>query len=58
MHARGLEPDVITYNVTISAYEKGQQPERAIELLAEMLAHGLKSIEITYDAAISTCVKG
>ena len=30
-----LEPNVITYSVTIGACDKGQQPERVLDLLAE-----------------------
>ena len=38
--------------------EKGHQPERALELLAEMQGRGLEPDVITYSAAISVCEKG
>jgi pentatricopeptide repeat protein len=55
MHGRGLDPNVFTYSAAISAAisacEKGQQPERALELLAEMQGQGLKPDVITYFAS-------
>jgi pentatricopeptide repeat domain-containing protein 1 len=44
---------VITHNATFSACEKGQQPTRALELLAEMQGRELKPGVFTYNATIS-----
>jgi len=41
MKARGLQPDVISYNAAISACEKGLQWEKTLELLSEMNSRGL-----------------
>ena len=38
--------------------EKAHQPERALELLAEMQGRGLDPDVTTYNAAISACEKG
>ena len=58
MEGRGPEPNVITYNATISACEKGHQLERALELLAEIRGRDLEPNVITYSAVISICDKG
>ena len=58
MQGRGPKPDVITYNATISACAKGYQPERALELLAEMQGRGLDPDVTTYSAAISVARNG
>jgi pentatricopeptide repeat domain-containing protein 1 len=50
--AKGLEPDVITYNATTSACKKGGQWEKALQLLEEMRAKGLEPDVITYAAVI------
>ena len=55
MQFRGLLPNVITYNVAISACEKGQKPQQALHLLQEMLLGGLLPNGITCNAAISAC---
>jgi pentatricopeptide repeat protein len=39
--ARGLEPDVVTYNTLVDAYCKGQKPQGARALIGEMAAKGL-----------------
>jgi pentatricopeptide repeat domain-containing protein 1 len=49
---------VITYNATISAYEKGGQWGKALELLEEVQAQGIKPDGITYNATISAYEKG
>ena len=36
MRHKGLKPNTITYNAAISACEKGQRWERALDLLGEM----------------------
>ena len=36
MKAAGVEPTVISYSALISAYEKGKQWQRAIEVFKEM----------------------
>ena len=38
MQGRGVPPNTVTYNAAISACEKGKEPGKALELLAEMLA--------------------
>ena len=58
MRAQGLQADVITYNATISACEKGKQWQRALGLLEEMLSQGIRANVITYNATISACGKG
>lgn len=50
-------PNVITYSAAISACEKGQQWERALELLEQMQAQGVRPEAITFNAAISACEK-
>ena len=49
---------MITYRAANSACEKGQQPERALDLLAEVQGLGLEPDVITYNAAISVREKG
>ena len=58
MKQRGLEPNVITYSALISACEKGQKPEDAIELFKAMKWEGVVPDVITYNALISACEKG
>ncbi len=58
MQAKGLTPDVITYNAAISACDKGRQWQEALRLVYEMLAKGLTPDVITYNAAIFACEKG
>ena len=53
-----MVPDVITHNALISACEKGEQPERALEVFVLLEQQGLVPDFITYDALISTCKKG
>eukprot|EP00665_Eupelagonemidae_sp_cell47_P009022 gene9022-1114_t len=50
--------DVYVYNAAISACEKGREPGKALELLAEMRGRGMEPNVITYNAAISACEKG
>ncbi|CAK0824926.1 unnamed protein product [Prorocentrum cordatum] len=49
---------LIMYNAGISACEKGEQWQRSIALLSEMLNAKLVPDVITYSAGISACVKG
>ncbi len=58
MDRLGLEPNVVTYNATISACVKGLQWAKALELLASMDRRGLEPDVETYNATISACVKG
>ena len=53
-----MEADVITYNATISACEKGQQWITAVSLLQEMQQWHMEPDVITYNATISACEKG
>ena len=52
MRARGIEPNVISYNAAISACEKGSQWERALELLGEMRTRGVEPNVINYNTAL------
>ena len=58
MHGRGLAPNMITYNATISVCKKGHQPERALELLAEMQGRDQEPDVIKYNATTNACEKG
>jgi pentatricopeptide repeat domain-containing protein 1 len=58
MRTKGVKPDVITYNASISACEKGGQWEKALQLLEEMRAKGVEPDVILYSASISACEKG
>ena len=55
MQAAGAWANVITYSAAISACEKGQQWQRALQLLEEMQAAGVWANAITYNAASSAC---
>ena len=54
----GVEPDVISYNATISACEKGMQWEKALALFYEMKGVGLVPTVISYNSVISALGKG
>jgi pentatricopeptide repeat protein len=41
MQRQGVVPNVITFNALISACEKGQEPERALELFEAMQRQGV-----------------
>ena len=41
--------EVVTYNAAISACEKAKQPDKALELLADMQQSGLEPDVITYN---------
>ena len=58
MPRQGLLPDVISYSAAISACEKGQQPQQALQLLLDMRLKGLLPNVISYSATISACEKG
>ena len=47
--------DTISYSAAISACKKGEQPEKALELIEDMQWRGLDARMITYNAAISAC---
>ena len=49
---------MITYSALISACEKGDQPERALEMLEIMQQQGVVPGAITFNTLISTCEKG
>ena len=58
MSWQSVVPDVITYNALISACEKREQPERALEVFKGMSWKGVVPNVITYNALISACEKG
>ena len=51
--SHGLQANVITYNATISACEKGKQWQRAVSFFEDMQSHGPQAGVITYNATIS-----
>merc|ERR1712150_441265 len=53
-----FKPDVVTYNASISACEKGEQWALALHILAEMELHKLQPNDITYNALCSACTRG
>ena len=53
-----VPPDVISYNATISAFEKGGQWQQALMLFEAMPRAKVISNEISYNATISACEKG
>ena len=50
-----LVPDVISCNADISGREKGEQWQRALTLLAQLVVADLVPGIISYNAAISAC---
>ena len=58
MQQWNMEANVITYHVTISTCEKGQQCITAISKLPEMLQCNINADVITYNVAISAFEKG
>ena len=55
---KGILANVISYNATIRACEKGQQPQYALQLLQEMKYKGILPNVISYNTTISACEKG
>ena len=55
MRQRHLEPDVVSYNATISACEKG---DKWGEILGQVGASWVAPNVVSYSAAISACDKG
>ena len=51
-------PDEITYSSVINACAKGDESQRALNLLDEMRSRGLVPDEITYNSVINACAKG
>ena len=58
MQKNKVPPDVISYNATISAFEKGGQWQQALMLFEAMPRAKVISNEISYNATISACEKG
>ena len=54
----GLESDVVSYNASISASEKGSQWAQALALLREMCEQWLESSFVSYSASISASERG
>jgi len=58
MQRQDVVPNVITYSASISACEKGKQPQFAVEMLHAMQRQDVVPDIITYNALISACEKG
>ena len=48
MQRQSVEPNDIRYSSAISTWEKGAQPEQALELLREMQRQSVEPIVISY----------
>ena len=57
MRQTGPQLDVITFSALVSAREKGQRWQRALDFLAEMRQTGLQLDVISFNALISACEK-
>ena len=57
MKQQSVVPNVITYSTLISACEKGNELERALEIFATMRQEGVVPNVVTYSALISACAK-
>jgi len=58
MQRHALVRLVLTYTGAISACEKGQQRQQAVDLLQAMQRHATALDVMTYNAAISMCGQG
>ena len=54
----GVELNIVCYNATISACEKGRKWEKALQLFQEMRENGIEPNVISYSSTISDCKKG
>ncbi len=57
MERQGVVPNAITYNALLSAYEKGNEPKRALDVCAVMNQQGIVPTTITYSTLVSSCDK-
>ena len=57
MRGGRVQRDTITYNSAISACEKGEQWQQALELFERMRGECVQRNTCTYSAAISACEK-
>ena len=58
MMRQALEPNMVTYNVLISACGKGRELRRAFDVCADMLRQARKPNLVSFKASISACEKG
>uniref|UniRef100_A0A7N0TZJ1 PROP1-like PPR domain-containing protein n=1 Tax=Kalanchoe fedtschenkoi TaxID=63787 RepID=A0A7N0TZJ1_KALFE len=57
MHARGCEPDLVSFNTMINARLRSgpMEPNLAVELLTQVRKSGLRPDIVTYNTLISAC---
>ena len=55
---QNLVPDVITYNAMVSAFEKGSQAERAMDMFQALKLQHLVPNVITYSVMVCAFEKG
>ena len=55
MRLEGLSPNVVCYNAAAHACARSGQWQRALGLLAEMVAAGLRPNVNTFSAAVAAC---
>lgn len=57
MRDSGLAPNAIVYSTVISACERSDQWQRAVNLLRAMRQDGIIPVTVTYNTVISACGK-
>ena len=55
MRTYGIEPNIISYNATISACEKGVQWDKAMNLFKDMQINSIDPNIISYSETIGAC---
>jgi len=57
MRSNGVAPNIVSYNVCLSALEKAKKWREAVDLMKEIRQTGIPLQVITYNTVISACAK-
>lgn len=58
MQAKGIPPDVVSYNTAMKACSDCRQWEKAVDLLAKMQAKGISPNVVSYNSAVKAYGNG